>query len=540
MRTATRRLKFAAGALLFLLLLPLQPSAQKFYNDDPLAKEPKPRAVTTVSSGKVSEASDFIQNSFSKLGERHTKDNLIRARGINTLDEVPDSSWYTNRHYKNSMTIDELVRGPERDGPPAKEGTWKVVAAKTEGVTPGFTIEDSRGRKYVLKFDPMSNPEMASAADVITSKFFYILGYNVPENYIVYFDRQRLVVAADAKVNSPITDRDIDEMLHRVPRDPRKGYRAMASRFISGEILGPFSYYSTREDDPNDIVPHEHRRELRGLFVFAAWLGHTDAKSLNTLDTVVEEDGTRYVKHYLVDFGSSLGSAAYGTKDARTGHEYFLEWGPGALQAVTLGLYVPDWARADYGGIRSVGRFEWEVFEPEEWKPNYPVPAFDNRLPDDAFWAAKQVMAFTDEQIRAIVKTGAFSDPEAEEWIAECLIERRNKIGKAYFAQLLPLDRFAVKDGLVVFENLAVKYGWNAAPNYVVQWSRFNNDTEGKSPLPHETTFALPRQLVEGSSDNYFAADIHAGDTTHTVTVYLRKRPNGVEVVGVERTWPTT
>ena len=28
---------------------------------------------------------------------------------------------------------------------------------------------------------------MASAADVISSKFLYALGYNVPENYIVRF-----------------------------------------------------------------------------------------------------------------------------------------------------------------------------------------------------------------------------------------------------------------------------------------------------------------------------------------------------------------
>src|SRR3990170_3544013 len=104
MRT-TKRLQLAASALLLLLLFPLQPSAKKFYNDDPLAKEPQPRSVTTLRNRKVGEASDFIQNSLSQLGERHTKDRLIRARGLNTLDEVPDSSWYTNRHYGNAMTI---------------------------------------------------------------------------------------------------------------------------------------------------------------------------------------------------------------------------------------------------------------------------------------------------------------------------------------------------------------------------------------------------------------------------------------------------
>ena len=83
--------------------------------------------------------------------------------------------------------------------------------------------------------------------------------------------------------------------------------------------MGPFSYEGMRTDDPNDIVPHEDRRELRGLRVFAAWLNHHDTRSINSMDTLVEENGIRYLKHYLLDFGSILGSAGFAPKDPWNG-----------------------------------------------------------------------------------------------------------------------------------------------------------------------------------------------------------------------------
>ena len=36
------------------------------------------------------------------------------------------------------------------------------MGAKSEGVTPGFTIVDSEKKMYFVKFDPISNPEMAT------------------------------------------------------------------------------------------------------------------------------------------------------------------------------------------------------------------------------------------------------------------------------------------------------------------------------------------------------------------------------------------
>ena len=51
---------------------------------------------------------------------------------------------------------------------------------------------------------------------------------------------------------------------------------------------------------------------------------------------------------------------------------------------------------------------------------------------DDAFWAARRVAAFTDDLIRAAVHTGEFSDPAAEKYLVDVLIQRRDKIKSAY------------------------------------------------------------------------------------------------------------
>ena len=170
---------------------------RKFYDDDPLAREPQPRAVQNPSVRKLSDYYDILKHTLATPGEKQSRRTWIPAQGINTLGDPMEGAWWEKRHYWRRMTSAELERGPGGNGAPAMDGRWKVISAKTEGITPGFVARDRNNRQYFVKFDPPSNPEMTTAADQITSKIFYALGYHVPEDYIVYFRSDMLELGED-------------------------------------------------------------------------------------------------------------------------------------------------------------------------------------------------------------------------------------------------------------------------------------------------------------------------------------------------------
>jgi hypothetical protein len=525
-------------AIFLALYLAASGPAKTVYDDDPLLTEPPPIDASQALPRKLSDYYDLFLHTLSKPGERDSKYHPIPAQGVNTLGEPMDGAWYTRRHYFQRMPIEQLVRGPGGDRPP--EGRWTVVSAKSEGVTPGFTILDEKKRRYFMKFDPLAFPEMATAAEVISARFFHALGYHVADEYIVYFKIDNLklgenVMFADKTGKKRLmTQRDLLAILLKVPQDGMGRYRAVASLQIPGKPLGPFRYFGSRKDDPNDTTRHEHRRDLRGLGVFCAWLNHDDSRAINTFDTLQEENGVKYIKHYLLDFGAALGSSSSRANSVRAGGEYLFGWKQSAVQFFTLGLAVPHWALAKYELYPAVGRIEGDVFNPETWTPEYPNPAFLNRLPDDEFWAAKQVMAFTDDEIRAIVKSGQISDPAAERYLADVLIKRRNKIGKAFFPKVLPLDRFRVSDGRLAFDDLAERHGMGKTEVRAV-WFSFDNDTAERTLIAGENRLQLPAEIL-AAGGGYWVVQLDDGRApAHKANVYLRKKGPQVEVVRVEQ-----
>lgn len=375
-----------------------------------------------------------------------------QALNVGAFGEVSNSSWFTNRNGAKPMSLEEIARGPDKGTGPETLGPWGISSVKEEGFTPGFNIIDARGDKYLIKFDPYGFIELSSAAEVISTKIFHAAGYNVPENYIVYFDTKILqmndycTLYNEKGITCEMTVDDFEGIMKRVDRMPDGRVRAIASKFLDGKPLGGFRYLGTRKDDPNDIVPHDYRRELRGLYVLCSWIKHFDIKDSNTLDMYVDEDGRRYVKHYLIDFGSTLGSTTQGPMAAFRGHE--TEFDSRALfgNIFTLGLNVKSWEKASEVEFPSVGRFDSSDFNPGKTIMNYPNPAIINRTNLDCFWGAKLVMSFSDEQLAAIVREGQYSDPEAEAYMLKVLKKRRNIIGLYWFSRVNCLDKFTVFD----------------------------------------------------------------------------------------------
>src|SRR5262249_42217 len=154
-----------------------------------------------------------------------------------------------------------------------------------------------------------------------------------PCNRIVFFNREILLIAKDAKAEgpggkeTPMTRKHIETILDKGVRLPDGRYRASASLFLDGRPLGPWKYAGVRKNDPNDVGPHEDRRELRGASVLAAWLNHFDAREQNTLSMWIPVDDDRgYVRHVYIDFGDCLGSLwPWDGISRRLGHAYYLD-----------------------------------------------------------------------------------------------------------------------------------------------------------------------------------------------------------------------
>ena len=520
---------------------------RRFFDDDPIARVVDTQDASGVRPKTINLVYDETLNLFGNPGD---KDMDKRAQSINTIDEVPDSTWFTNRIGSRPMTVEEVAKGPDTASGPAA-GPWTLASGKSDGVTPGFTILDTAGDRWFIKFDPPNYPEMASGAEAAVTKLFHALGYHVPENHVTKLTRESLVLNEKSRITSEdgaerrLTTRDIDRLLRMAAQDSDGSYRVIASKAVSGKPVGPFLYVGTRSDDPNDVVPHEHRRELRALRVFAAWTNHVDSKAINSLDTLVTENGRAVVRHNLIDFGSTMGSASIKAREYDEGFEYIVDGKATLKNMAGLGFYIPRYHFVDYPKYPAAGHFSADQFDPPNWKPRVPNPAFRRARADDTFWAARRVMAFTDEMIRAAVRTGKYTDPAAEKHIADTLIARRDAIGRSWLTHVNPVISPALDaSGTLTFGNAAVDAGVAKAPtSYEVAWHAFDNATGASKPIGAPASSSTskvpaPAGLPTGAG-GFIRADISAPgadpEWAKPVHAYFRRTASGWQLVGFDR-----
>jgi hypothetical protein len=486
-------------------------TAPRFFPDDPLWVDNDTRHdASAMKNIELSEAYDFIENTFARPGDRQP----IRAVNVNTLGEVPDSSWFTNRIGVRDMPLAELVRGPNKFDPADAPDwqTWVVTAGKGPGgFHPGFRAERTGdpGQVYQLEVDPHGYPRLATGAEIVGTLIYHALGYHVQDVYPVKVHPRNISVAPTATIRDAsgrrrFTQHDLDNILRHAARDSDGRVYFSATRYEEGDDIGHFRYYGVRTDDPNDLYPHEHRRELRANRVFAAWLAHDDSRAVNTRNLKVTEGGRVFARHYMHDFGAVLGSATRFPEPPTNNYQYFLETRASLIALASFGLYTQPALRVPFpdGVPASAGWFESAAFDPQEWKPNYPNAAFANLQPEDAFWGARLVSRFADEAIRAVVAGGGYDDPEAVNYIARTLIERRDKIARVWLNGVNPIaDAVLTPDGVLTFTNAAVA-ARVAGPGgeYTIAWARFDNETgesrELETVLAREPRVAAPPALL--------------------------------------------
>lgn len=475
-----------------------------------------------------------------------------RALGVNALDEVPNSTWFTNRIGVRDVSPAEIATAPGGVGSPELYKPWTITSTKVGGMTVGFIIKDSRGEKFLLKFDVKGDPEAETATQVIMGKLLWAFGFNVTEDYIVYLNKRDLVVSPKAVIKDqfgherPLTQTEVDRRLATIDEANDGNLRVMVSHWIPGKPLGGHAAEGVRADDPNDRIPHELRRDLRGAYALFAWLDHYDLHEGNTLDMWVADPADpkhHYVKHYWVDYGIALGLAAQKNGDPRAGYEWYFDVGVLVRELLSFGAAPRIWEERGEQSYRGIGRLETALFDPGTWKSSSAayVPIYlADRI--DKFWATKIIMKFTRDQIRAAVDAGRLSDPHAAAWLTDALIERQRATGRYWFSRVNPIDEIAVAKDTLCFKDLSIVYAFEPArgTHYTL---RFFTGTG--TPL-HTTTLAAgdagvscaPVELA-ATGDGYTIVEVQTTRPhfTGTTYVHLAREPktHAPRVIGIWR-----
>lgn len=501
------------------------------------------------------------QTVFLPLSRFFAVDPAGPAVNVNAFDEVPNSSWFQNRAGLRRMTPAEVVRGSCDEkvlDPNMPDGSWIIDHGKDNGANVGFRVNIPGIGKFMLKADSLEEPERATGATAIASRIYHAFGYYSACDTVIYFRpsllklKAGLTVTNNQGVTKPFDQAALDAALKNASR--RDGLvRMVASSWLPGKPIGPYTYDGKRSDDPNDVIRHEDRRELRGGRLVSAWVNHFDSREQNTLDVFVPADpknksGPGYVLHYIIDMGDCFGSVwSDDGMTRRLGSAYMLDFPYVAEDFLTLGAIERPWERAQRtGGIFNY--FSARDFDPEYWRGEYPNPAYGRMTEGDGAWAARIIARFDDELVAAFVSVGKY-DAESTRYLIETLIQRRDAILRRYLSRLSPLGDVRVEGGRLLALDLARKT--RVVPNESLSArARVYRGAElsdsGPAPVSVALDSTVTTRLSHAAPDGgerddapsrYLVVDVFNGYAEGPLRVHLYDLgpTRGFRLVGIER-----
>ena len=428
---------------------------------------------------------------------------IPRAGDVNSLDDVPASSWFTPRLGNRELSPDELLKGQAITGGPKLPLRVEQVFPGAEG---GLLAMDASGHHWFVDFDPRGHRGLQTTAGVLANRIFWAYGLNVPEDHVVEVRPDDLTVpAADEATRAAL-----DSLLSLAAMPVEGRLRARASRRLEGIVLGPFSPRGVRIDDPNDRVPHENRRTLRALRVLGAWVNLQEIRPANTLDVYEGSPGRGFVRHCFLDLGEAFGGYAASSRRYWSGYNHNFSVKDALLNFATAGLFVGHWEDETQTAWPSVGTFEARRFDPAGWRETSAFPPIRRSRPEDDYWAAVRLAAFQPAHVEALVRSVGFPDPGAAEYMVSTLLERRRKLVEWAFARVTPLDALGISGSHLRLKDRGRAFGSAASAQYSV--TLFDGKGRSLQTLTlraegDDAVVPLPR-LAAGSPDAYLRVEV--------------------------------
>src|SRR5687768_2690712 len=168
-----------------MALAPVSGSTPKFFDDDPITRVPESQDASGATEWDIDLFYDLMYNTF---GTPRTIKTGWRAQNLNTIDEVPDSGWFTNRIVARPLSAEQLLQGANTSADGGldlrKGGKLTIIKPKDVGAAPGAVVRGPGGETWFISFDPPCCPEAASGSIMVASRLFWALGYWQAEQFL--------------------------------------------------------------------------------------------------------------------------------------------------------------------------------------------------------------------------------------------------------------------------------------------------------------------------------------------------------------------